>query len=433
MKTFVNLISMHLISALILPAILWSCAERRAENPFDPNTTLPPPVEVRLTPYADFVDLSWSLRQEVNDYDGFRIYRAVDSLQSLQKYAELPVGQFTFRDTLLQSDTRYYYRVSIVGQGVESNLSAPRQTIVGPGVYWLLSRNGYCIKQLSYDLQYQQRDYPTAQRPASWTGSAGDSLSWYVFSDFGRGVSKFDRSDGNEEVLFFDNSVSPVDISHRSRDNTLYVLDNQGKRVLILRDDQIIDEQALDTLDNYRKVQYDSLNGQTLILGDSQLIFWRDQQPFSQAAKVSLPAGWLCRDFDLVGTRTYLMASSADSISWLMTMDSEAGTALDTLLLDGEAYRIRFDWVNDWFYVAKNTGEDHQILQLSMDGSRLFQTGGFSFIEQIAINPFNRSIIIVDSGKSTVSLIDKLGRSISSTGDAGNNLLIYSPIRILIE
>jgi fibronectin type 3 domain-containing protein len=61
----------------------------------------------------------------VSAADEYRVYRATDSTSvvSGSPVSEAPLTESTFTDTSVENGTRYYYRVTAVGEGGESDPS----------------------------------------------------------------------------------------------------------------------------------------------------------------------------------------------------------------------------------------------------------------------------------------------------------------------
>ena len=82
-----------------------------------------PPTNLEATSQDGAVGLTWT---GVSGADEYRVYRATDSTSvvSGSPVSEAPLTESTFTDTSVENGTRYYYRVTAVGEGGESDPSS---------------------------------------------------------------------------------------------------------------------------------------------------------------------------------------------------------------------------------------------------------------------------------------------------------------------
>ncbi len=431
---------LYLFICFLVLQILLSCTDRSRDNPFDPKSDQPPPVSLDLLPDSESVRLEWQLNSEFTKLSGFRIYRSVGAPDNFQLFKELPSTQTTYTDTSVEKGTWYYYRITALGESVESPPSKNCKTLLGEGEYWVLGRNDFGVRKISYDLIHELSRFSTFYSPEEWAICHNDSSIWLSFATFTTGLSRLNKISGSEEIFYLNEFEYPIDIEQTPNTNKLYVLDDDRKKVFVLHNNNIVNQIAIDSSDSYSKIKYDTINDQLLVLGQRKLLMIalngneRDIYPFST------DAGQLGVDFDLVGLKAYLISTDIDeekSILHVLSQNPNRAanfTLEDSLHLDGIFYRIRFDHVNDWYYVAKrlNSANDF-ILQLSLDGNRLSQLSGFNFVEQIEINPHDRTVIVVDGPGNILYLYGKDGQLISKALNEDGDKYIGRPIRVFIE
>lgn len=112
------------------------CMEYPGENPFDPNTNGGrDPFALVAVPDSGVVRIGWS-RPDAVDVSKFLLYRATDADSTeFVLHRELKAGDATSHvDSLVSSDTTYYYRLSMIAGGEESHPSASVSAVplVGP-------------------------------------------------------------------------------------------------------------------------------------------------------------------------------------------------------------------------------------------------------------------------------------------------------------
>ncbi len=88
------------------------------------NTAPPsPPTNVEATSQDGAVALSWSGSSAANEY---RVYRSTRSTSGVSgsPVSEAPLTESAFTDAAVENGTQYYYRVTAVGEGGESDPSS---------------------------------------------------------------------------------------------------------------------------------------------------------------------------------------------------------------------------------------------------------------------------------------------------------------------
>ena len=73
-------------------------------------------------------------------------------------------------------------------------------------------------------------------------------------------------------------------------------------------------------------------------------------------------------------------------------------------------------------------------MQLSRDGGRQSELGlTFNLIEALVINPYDRSLVVVDEGADLLYLFDASDRLISESRTAGGEKYLSRPSKLHIE
>lgn len=433
MKTYLKRRFLLLVPAAIFPLLFLQCIERPRDNPFDP-THNQSPVTLNLKPRSDRVILDWSFNQGVTDYQGFRLYRAVSSTDTFRLSAEIPAGQFSYEDTSTVLGKWYFYKISVVGKDLESLPSNTCKTYLGQGEYWILTEDGNVLLKVSYDLINTLFNRTLYLRASEWAVAVEDSAIWLKYPQYTKSFSKFSMVTGQETLYNSDVLKTPVDIEFNPNNNDTYILDPGNANIVIFQNDALIDQIPLGSAANYTRLKYQRLLNQLFVLGDSRLlIISLDNNQYPSGA-VDFPEGYEGKDLDLVGNKAYILsASGSEQKSIIYTVTSDF-VVEDTLSLPGVFYKLCYDSQNQWFYAAEEIpGGADKVVQLSAEGSRQLQLTGFIYIEQIAVNPYNQTVIVVDYSNNLVSLFDKEGNFISSSRDVEGRKYLFGPGRIYVE
>ena len=113
-----NLFPKLLLFLLLISGVLVQCSNRDRSNPFDPGITTPPPIDLFIEPHNNQARLSWQVN-DVTDYQGFRIYRAVDN-DTFEFLIELSPDLTFYIDSTLSYYHWYQYRLTIMGYSHET-------------------------------------------------------------------------------------------------------------------------------------------------------------------------------------------------------------------------------------------------------------------------------------------------------------------------
>lgn len=82
------------------------------------------PTNVQATAQDAAVTLTWEGRSAASGYNVYRATSAGSGTSGMPLNGSSPVGQLTFTDPSVEEGTRYYYRVTAVGEGGESRPSS---------------------------------------------------------------------------------------------------------------------------------------------------------------------------------------------------------------------------------------------------------------------------------------------------------------------
>ncbi len=402
--------------------LLGGCSERERKNPFDPGSRFKVPIQLSLTVEEGQVTLSWSV-QEVKDYVGFRLYRGVDDSSHMELWQELPASRKTFTDTSISYYHWYYYQVSVLGHGVESAPSAMQKTYPGPGTPYILSRYGYSLYQLSYDLLHTTVRYNIQLAPKSWAWDFNRRTIWLATAQFGT-VSRL-RLDVGQEDLFLDEPFRrPEDLSYDEEQNRLVVLDSRKSMVYLLENALTTDSILLPDAD-WSKVQIGWQHTIWVLgkhralvfnaLGDSlfHFIFETDQEGM---------------DLFFQNNQMYVLTSNVDMETSYLYRFAENQSTPQFLELSGVFFIVRQAAADSNYWMGEYmVGGNYRAVKLSPQGRRLLEISSLRSLADIAINPVDGSIVLAQRYEDAVSLYTSNGQHIATRTE------IYDPVKVLIQ
>lgn len=421
---------------LLLGIPVWlmpGCVERPRDNPFDPAVNQAP-LSLELEPAAERIALRWSLNQAIEDYQGFRLYRAAGSPDSFAVYLDFPASQFSYLDEDVQPGRWYYYKISVVGQGLESLPSRINKAYPGPGSYWALEDNGYVLRRLSYDLLHVTAAYPLFYGAREWAVVPDDSSIWFTYPQFTNVISRFNRLTGRERLFYPEGISNVVDVEYNSLNQSVFLLDRNRAAVFVFTNEGIVETILLDSTEVFSRIRYHRPSNRLFALGNARMQFIDLGTLQRPLVTIPLRQNYRGKDLDLEGPGAYILCASENERRSIIYRVSAAAAPEDSLEAEGFFYRLRVDGTASRYYLAEDiTSGDDQVVQLSPDGSRQLHWPGFKLVEDIQINPYDHSLLIVDYYGNILRLYDAQGNFISESRDLNGNSYLYRPLRVYIE
>lgn len=406
----------------LLLLVLLSCAEREKRNPFEPGNNVKVPLELSLYPDFQQVRLEWGV-QDIEDYLGFNIYRSKDDTTHFVRIAQLPREVRQYTDTDIQPYHWYTYYLTVLGHNIESEPTPFAKTYPGPGETFVLTRFGYSIQRLSYDLLHTLRTYNTQFPPVSWTWDESRNEIWLANGPY-RFITRLPLVTGIENFFMNEPFRRPTDVAWDAKQERLFVLDPPSKRVFVLKHLVVVDSIALPD-ENYFRLQLDD-QSRLWVLSEQEL---REFDPLGDSLYAT-HFGPDQQGQDITYANGHILALSSDfdsRTSRLLTFDAATGPISSTDL-PGTFIVLRQPAGKDYFWMAEYLGsENYRCVKLSANGQRLLELPTVKSIADLQINSFDHSVVIARRYEDAVTLYDSTGREISTRKG------IYDPIKIVIR
>ena len=412
----------YLTIIILVGQIFFNCTERNRLNPFDPEGKIKSPIQLSISPSGHSARLNWSI-QDITDFKGFRLYRARDD-NNFILLADLSPQTRSYSDTLLDYYHWYQYRIAILGYQNESLPSEPVRFYPGPGKVWLLTRYGYSIRQLSYDLLHSSKVYNTNYPPISWDLDLGREEIWLAHAQY-RYISKMNISLGYEDFFLQNDFQQPMDIKRDSNSDRIIVLDSRGKALFLLENQTVRDSIALDR-DNYFKMMVTN-NSQIIAMNDNSARIFEAEG--DSLYRINFEDGFRGADMMLQDSLLYVLISNATSSQSQLITFNRSSQQLMHLNLTGIFTLIGKPADKNYLYLSEVINSNStRLVKLSLEGNRLLELPVLAGnIDDIAINQNDNSIIVLQRYQNNLVLYDSLGQIIST------NNQIYDPIKITIQ
>ncbi|MBN2366029.1 MAG: hypothetical protein JXL67_07665 [Calditrichaeota bacterium] len=361
--------------------------------------------------------------EDIVDFKGFRIYRAVDD-SVFRPSRDFPADQYSFTDSGLVNHKWYYYRISVLGYGVESLLSKPVKLMAGPGKIWILSRYGYNIRRLSYDLLHNNDIFYTNYPAIEWDFDKVNRFFWLAHAQFYY-ISRMNLNIGQEDFFYRDKFQRPIDIKTDFDSDRIFILDAKKKRIYVMIDNAVQDSISVDHSDFFaiQPIPFSRIAA----MDSSGLLIFNSTKNIVK--EIEFSSEFIGQDIYYSNEMLYVLSASliqnASEIIILNTSD----LSQNSILTNGYYTLIRTGNENQNFWMAQYLSSDsYQAVKLSSDGKRQLQISvSDSQIDDLQINPYDKSIVIVQRYLDKITLYDSTGSFISV------NSQIYDPIKVNIE
>lgn len=420
-RSIPTVIKYHIYVILVLFLIL-SCSKRPKENPFEPGSDIPAPIDLMLEPLNNQVKLYWNTK-DITDFKGYRLYKAIDSSQNLSLLTELPEYTKTFTDTSLQYYHWYYYRVSVLGYDIESNPSTYVKIFPGPSRVWILSQLGYSIHQYSYDIQHKINIYSTQSSPSNWDLDHDQKQIWltYVYSS---SIGKVDLQTGYVNSYSLINLIKPVDIKWDNLKKKLVILDQSKKMIFFFDEQSIVDSLELYS-GLYFKLQLSS-DSDIGALSDSNAIIYLVDSDIPE--KISFDDGYVGQDLIFCDNNLYILTANSKTGKSIIIKYDVHNNEQEKLIINGIFNRVRKIVNCDYFWINEVIDQyNYSCVKLSETGERLDEIASLRSVTDIQINPFDQSLLVVERYNDRILLFDSSGDNISE------NSQVYDPIKVFIQ
>lgn len=419
-----RLLSYQAIFLLYLPAILilnLACTERSPDNPFDPGSHIHSPINLSLEPQDKTARLHWEI-ENIQDFVGFRIYKAIGDSSKFFLLKELPAESRSYLDTTLQYYHQYFYRVSVQGYDVESPLSNRKEYYPSPSKVMILSKYVYALYQFSYDLKYELAVYNTQFLPYNWDIDLLGNYIWFTIPQY-HSFSRIDLTSKIEETFYNPSLYQPIDIKWDKVNRRPLILDQIKKQIYFFENQTITDSLQLDS-DTYFKLHITSHADIASICDSNAIIFIKGT---NLSRTITFESGYIGKDITSCDDFTYfLVANTRKNISLIIKLGFEEFSP-QILELSG-IYNLLRVHKNDQYFWANEVLEqnNNRCVKLSHTGQRLLELTSQNKIEDIQINMIDHSLLVVERYQDRISLFDSTGTKISE------NVQVYDPIRVLI-
>ena len=402
-----------------------SCSKRNRDNPFD--STGDQPVNLYGHSLNKSVQLSWDLPNLV-DYTGFNLYREEQDVdETFTRVAELAPTATSYTDLTVEFGFTYNYFIKVAAGNLESRSSNEISVTPGPGYNWIIDETSYKVVKTSYDLSYTLLVYDTyPDRPTDMA----------VSSHLNTGVILFTRSGLIQEI----NLSGNLNMQHREIQYPYAIAYDPVSTLFWIADSSGV-LYTLDTGNHSIIPIYSSLSKPiSLNIAAQQNIISIVDISEKEIVQFNR-AGYLIDKISLINGKslqgpTHFIFDENHNRIWLVDGNSNFDY-IYTKLSEDENYFLADSVLNcgdidislssdlAW-YVSLNSNRS-SVLQLSPDGTRLFELTYFYNPFDLQVNPYDGSLLVVDSWSGRVLHYDNSNRIIGIM----KNLIF--PVKVVVQ
>jgi len=406
----------------IIAVIFIQCTSRDRSNPFDPGVNSSPPIDLFIQPTNNSAHLSWQVN-DVTDYQGFRLYRAVDN-DTFELFRELSPDMKSFIDSTLSYYHWYQYQISIMGFSQETPLSNTVEMLAGPGTVWILSRYGSSIREISYDLQHVNRIIYTNYPPINWDWNSGESEIWMAHAQY-RYISRMNLTIGHEDYFFQNGLQRPMDVKWDSNRNLVCVLDPNAKTIYSINNQSVEDTIALQN-EHVFKILI-SPQSEVITIDSHAVRIYSDSGNI--LSSLEFQTSFTGQDMTIEGNSLFILSVDPQQHKSAIIKYEIISTDSNRSEIQGIFNIICKPATKNYLWMAENIDyQSSRAVKLSLDGVRLLELASLSeLINDIKINPYDESIVLLQRYMNRIVLYDSTGQQLSS------NTQYYDPIKVYIE
>lgn len=391
---------------IIVVGLLLYCTDRDRLNPIDPRNpaTAGRPRVLKIYSEYDHAVLQWN-QLELKGIQGYRIYRKQDSDLTFIPIHLVSPDSNRYIDNGLVYQSRYDYFITVLAGDFETPSSDTVSIIPGPTITWATDIYNRRILKISHDGSHEIKQIPVDGYPWALAYDNENDVLWYTDIFLNRVYTVKSQS---FEILLNLSHGEPIDLVLDKSNDRIWVADEtQGKIFVFNRQREKTRE-----VDGFEKpVSIDCvMNDGSCWIADSKaetvtkisnafqtIVQIKDLiNPTSVSVNQLTGDCWVADSsrilkFDTSG-RLQLTIKSPVDLARYLAVDSESGNC----------------WVLDFSLYAYQS----RLFCFNSDGDKLLEIPGFSWPENLKVNPFDRSCIVTDSGAGRILKISSDGNII---------------------
>lgn len=424
MRNYKNIkISVLWILLLTLLMLITHCSVRKHTNVFDPKSgidTLDMKLELRSA--DSIVTLSWIPHYDT-EIKGFHLYRRAGNQTQFSSLAILPAGQTEYRDSLVQFDTPYAYYLTLIGASGESPPTPVLKTVPGPGQIWVLDRWNEYILKFSYDMRHRLLSHYAIWIPQALAFNKQKTLAVITYPLY-HYAEVIDPTSGLLKQEITDIRY-PYACAFNPKSRAFYISDSIGALYQFTPNGSV---QLLDgELGKPEEIVFDA-QGNAAVLDSYKKALILYQADGTRRAEITGFNGHRFRSL------RFLSVNQAGSYFYFIERNDTSdvlfrlSTLTDSIspVFEGQGLRaVRESPMDHSLWLAVNSDNGANILQLSPSGLRLNTLNGFKFITDIAVNPINGNLIIADRDAHQVIHVRSDGSRIGVFKEAPYPFKVY--------
>lgn len=415
----------HLISVLSLAGFFTSCSERTKDNPFDPSGN--EPVVLNVLSFEQTVELNWG-DPDLVDYSGFNIYRREHGTEDTYKLiAENMLStRRSFTDYNIEYYKIYSYYITVVGLNMESRPSRTVSITPGPGYIWIIDNGNFEIIKTTYDTKHIIETYNTSWPPTDMAVSSevGAGIVLYLGYGIVEKLSLMGHFQERYEQITHPGAIAyePVDSLFWIADTSgiLYTLDSRTDEINVVSISlsqpvyiHVAPQNNIISVVDYRAKEIVQFNRSGVIVNIIRTI---NDRPMEGPSRFVIDEAhnriWL---IDGSGNAEYVYTRRRDEIPFIRADSVRNAGDLEVNFLDETAWFVLFNY------------QSSNVLQLSKEGTRQLELSGFYNPYDLEVNPYDGTLLIVDTGNDRVI---HYNLSYDIIGELGN--LIF-PVKVVVQ
>ncbi|MDZ7288328.1 MAG: hypothetical protein ONB44_00140 [candidate division KSB1 bacterium] len=396
------------------------CSDRPRLNPLDPKNpnTLGKPTGLRVVSMRDTVELRWN-RLEVNNLTGFRIYRQKEGESNFAPIAQTSARSFTFRDLGVSFGIVHSYCISALAEEFESSLSDVVSITPGPTFSWVADDQFGALIKLSHDGMHEILRTEIFYSPSRLQIDAKRRCVW-VLAGYERTLGRFEMNGLLTTRVKL--TAQPVDLAVDPQDGSVWVADTSTTGLMKFDNTGAL----IDRFESYKKIAALAVHPETSELwvldrSSFRILILSSTGELRRITKITLQRP---SDIDIDERTGKVWIADGTRV---MRLDAQGELETFSTLPFRFAYRLAADRTSGacWCIDYSSKIRDSRIIKLAATGEiNLPAFEGFDIPQSLAVNPYDGSCLVADTGNHRLVRISSDGRILGFYDQ------IYSPVDI---
>jgi hypothetical protein len=400
----------------------YTCTDRERRNPLDPeNTKTRGQIrDFKIRSLEQKVQLSWQ-KVSLEGLDAINIYRKSEDESVFTRISEIDPDASTFTDQDVEYERQYQYYVTARADDYETPPSAIQSITPGPTYTWVLEGQRGYVSRYTHDLSVRLLHIGAFSALRHLAVVPQERSAW-IFSQYVNSLYKIDQAGQIDLIVRDQGPVSDMGVDERRGE--VWLAQPSLSRVRVLN-----------RFGNLSRMYYEPQRPVQLAVDSSRRWCWVLDDSLNNLVRLSHRDTAVMTGLNSLKAPKDISLSASGNAAWIA--DSSRVLKFDffsltqLLTVDGfdHAALIQCDGFRDniWVVDLAPAGQPARLIKMNGQGQKAFELSLFGYPRSLAINTFNGSCLVADTGYQAVWRVSEDGAQVTEIGD------FSAPVSIAVE